>query len=258
MRPEDGRDFLAAIAMRREIDAREVAVVVAHPDDETVGGGLLLTRLKGVLLVVATDGAPRDLTDARACGFGTAESYAAAREKELFAALDTASVDAREVVLLRIPDRKAVENLPVLSGAVRGLMERHRIRFAVTHAYEGGHPDHDAVAFAVGKVAPAAIVEMPFYRFGDNGLVLQSFTDGLGLTEVVVRAHRSERELKARMLAAYATKTSTLGPFSTEAERFRFAPAYDFREPANGGRIYYETQPWGVTRQDWRNAVDRE
>lgn len=257
MRPENAREFLAAIATRREIDGREIAVVVAHPDDETIGCGNLLTRLKGELLIVVTDGAPRDLIDAGMHGFETAESYAAARERELFAALKTAQADIGEVVFLRLPDQEAVPNLPKLVEEVRGLFAKHGVRFTITHAYEGGHPDHDAAAFAVHKSVPDAIVEMPLYRMGDEGMVRQSFADGSGITEVVVRAARSERELKERMMAAHATQIRVLRPFSTEVERFRFAPSYDFREPPNGGRVYYESQPWGVTRQDWRAAVER-
>ena len=52
----------------------------------------------------------------------------------------------------------------------------------LTHAYEGGHPDHDAVAFAVaaavrvaGRAADTTIVEMPFYRAGPEGWIRQLF-----------------------------------------------------------------------------------
>jgi N-acetylglucosamine malate deacetylase 2 len=41
-----------------------VAVVVAHPDDETIGCGAILRRLPLVRLVHVTDGAPRDMIDA--------------------------------------------------------------------------------------------------------------------------------------------------------------------------------------------------
>ena len=48
----------------------------------------------------------------------------------------------------------------------------------LTHAYEGGHPDHDAVAFAVHRAArrtSAAVVEMPFYHAGPDGVARQVF-----------------------------------------------------------------------------------
>jgi len=64
-------------------------IVVAHPDDETMGMGAQLCRLDDALLVHATDGAPRDECGARAAGFASATEYAAARKAEVRAALAT-------------------------------------------------------------------------------------------------------------------------------------------------------------------------
>jgi len=49
--------------------APSAMAVVAHPDDETVGAGALLDRLDDVVVVHVTDGAPRDLADARSAGW---------------------------------------------------------------------------------------------------------------------------------------------------------------------------------------------
>ena len=43
---------------RAMIDARQIAVVTAHPDDETIGCGAQLSRLSGVTVVTVTDGTP--------------------------------------------------------------------------------------------------------------------------------------------------------------------------------------------------------
>ena len=58
-------------------------MVVAHPDDETIGAGAQLPRLNGVTMIHVTDGAPRKPRDAERHGFATAAEYAFARAREL-------------------------------------------------------------------------------------------------------------------------------------------------------------------------------
>jgi N-acetylglucosamine malate deacetylase 2 len=59
---------------------------------------------------------------------------------------------------------------------LRDLLEQHRPEVIVTHSYEGGHPDHDACAFAVHhaleltRAQPVpVIVEASFYHIGPQG-----------------------------------------------------------------------------------------
>jgi LmbE family N-acetylglucosaminyl deacetylase len=62
-------------------------IVVAHPDDETIGMGAQLCCFKDALLLQVTDGAPRDGRDAAAHGFANIAEYAFARRVELLTAL---------------------------------------------------------------------------------------------------------------------------------------------------------------------------
>jgi N-acetylglucosamine malate deacetylase 2 len=78
--------ILDTLANRRAVEP-SVMIVVAHPDDETIGMGAQLCRFKNALLVQLTDGAPRDGRDATAHGFTTIAEYACARRAELDAAL---------------------------------------------------------------------------------------------------------------------------------------------------------------------------
>ena len=60
-----------------------VAIVTAHPDDEVIGAGAQLPWLPGAMIVHTTDGAPRNLRDANAAGFGCWQEYASARRDDV-------------------------------------------------------------------------------------------------------------------------------------------------------------------------------
>ena len=53
-------EILEILAERRTVETR-VMIVVAHPDDETIGMGAQLCRFHDALLLEVTDGAPRDV-----------------------------------------------------------------------------------------------------------------------------------------------------------------------------------------------------
>lgn len=261
---EAGSAFLDAIAdpMRLRIQARDVAIVVAHPDDETVGCGALLPRLDGVRLVLVTDGAPRNLAYARAHGFASAASYAAARRIELAAALEAAGAFPGKLVVLRIPDQQAGRRLAELSRRLAELFQRERIATVVTHAYEGGHPDHDATAFAVHAAdrllalggRRLSIIEMPFYRLGPEGMLAQGFA-GPSDEAVTIALAADEKARKLRMIHAHATQKAALAAFGADSEQFRPAPRYDFTVLPNKGALYYAGQGWGMTGDEWQHSA---
>jgi LmbE family N-acetylglucosaminyl deacetylase len=249
--------------MRPQIQADDVAVVVAHPDDETIGCGAQLERFGEVMVVVATDGAPRNLVDARKNGIQSAEDYAELRRRELSLALGLGGVPEAWLIRFGIPDQEAALHLVDLTQRLNALFARRVTRVALTHAYEGGHPDHDAVTFAVHAAArlrgicgqSVTIVEMPYYAEGDDGMAVQKFVATSGGSEIELRLDERERAVKRRMIAAHATQQSVLVPFATDVERFRPAPAYDFTRLPNGGRLYYERYEWGMTGERWRTLA---
>jgi LmbE family N-acetylglucosaminyl deacetylase len=255
--------FLSALAAGDLIDARRVALVVAHPDDEAIGAGAQLTRLHGVTVIHATNGAPRNLRAAVEHGFASPADYAFARARELERVMMLGGVPVADRFCLGLPDQDAASNLPRLARALVRLFDERATEVALTHAYEGGHPDHDAVAFAVHAAAAIrgsqgreiGVVEMPFYHADGEGWSVQRFLPAPGVEEISTPLDESGRRLKEEMLAAHKTQAETLKLFATGAERFRAAPPYAFGVLPNGGMLLYERYDWGMTGSRWLELV---
>ena len=254
------RALLAELAGHGPILAR-MLVVVAHPDDETIGLGAQLCRLRDALLLHVTDGAPRDGEDARRHGFAALADYAAARRRELAAALIAGDASGVRRAAVGIPDKDAFLDLAGLSRGSRPWLRRERPTVVLTHAYEGGHPDHDAAAFAVhaacrclGAEARPAIVEFPSYHAqrradGRRQVSVGSKRGGHGPAG---RGGASAKASDGRLLPHPARDAL---PLRSDPERFRPAPAYDFRAPPHSGVLLYETFGWGISGVEWRRRA---
>lgn len=237
-----------------------VLVAVAHPDDESVGAGAVLARLPDVRLVCATDGAPHDRALWGDAAPATREDYAALRRRELRCALAAARLEWACVEQWDIPDQDASTDLADLALRMRDALASDMPEVVLAHAYEGGHPDHDAVAFAVhaacallardGDPYPA-VVEFPLYHAEGDRTVAGTFAGGDESQVVTLTLSERERALKERMLACHATQAATLAQFPRDAERFRPAPAHDFTRPPHPGKLNYELWGW-MPGDDWR------
>src|SRR4051812_16938914 len=84
-----------------------VAIIVAHADDEVLGVGSQLPKLRRANLVHVTDGSPRNLCDATRLGFQTREAYADARQRELLTALALAGINPPQSSMLGFTDQEA-------------------------------------------------------------------------------------------------------------------------------------------------------
>ncbi len=236
-------------------------IAVAHPDDETIAMGGQMWRLRDVLLLQVTDGAPRDGEDARRHGFTTAADYAMARRQELAAALSAGEAAGMRWAALDIPDKQAFLDLAGLARRLTELLMRERPAAVLTHAYEAGHPDHDAAGFAVhaacrclGAQDQPAIIEMPFYHACNGRMVCGRFLESEA-EELIVPLAERELQRKQQMVDCFATQREMLRQFPLTPERFRLAPRYNFREPPHPGPLLYEMFGWGISGTEWRRRA---
>jgi N-acetylglucosamine malate deacetylase 2 len=237
------------------------AVVVAHPDDESVGAGSRLPRLALARWVYVTAGVPANGHDAAMHGLAL-DAYAAVRWREAMAALALCGIDPDRVLNLGYADQGSALRLPDLAQELGHLFAAMGTQAVLTHAYEGGHPDHDATAFAVRAAAallrrcgqaPPAVVEMTSYHLGPAGIRTGAFlprpdADAPAPADTVtIQLTKEEQRRKRALFDCYATQRETLVYFPLDVERFRPSPAYDFLRPPHEGQLFYESHPWGMT-----------
>ena len=236
-----------------------VLIVSPHPDDEIIGAGSMLLLLNDVIVAQVTDGSPRDLSDANASGFSLREDYAQARHSELLAALALAGHS--RVIDLNIPDQEASLRLVSLTHKIVALIIKFQPDTIVTVPYEGGHPDHDATAFAVhnalellGAGVRPQLLEMTAYHNSPIGCTFNTFLNPNG-KETTIHLTSDECALKRRMFDCFRTQAHVLKWFPIGVESFRSAPRYDFFAPPHPGTLYYENFNWGMTGARWRELA---
>lgn len=235
-------------------------IVAAHPDDETVGAGSLISTFRRLTILHVTDGTPRDLKDAFRAGYCSRNDYAHARRMELLRALRLVRGESFDCSCLGYVDQEAAFNLSEITRKMLDIVEAVRPDLVLSHSYEGGHPDHDSAAFGIHMALrmlkhsngnSPTLIEYPSYN---NHLGCASFLEFLpvpGFRELVKMLSQSEFEKKQRMVESFVSQKSFLKVFPLELERFRFAPCYDFNVPPHQGKLYYENYDWGLDSKAW-------
>lgn len=227
-----------------------------------LGLGAQLADIPDLTLIHLTDGAPRDLADARRAGFITRRAYARARALELDRALSIAGITPVRRHTLGIIDQEAVDHLPQLLAHLEG--ELRTAAAVITHPYEGGHPDHDACALLVqcvcdrlrrtGRAAPVRL-EFPSYHACDGDLARGVFWPAAGCPERTIPLDARQLARKRAALAEFATQKDVIAAFPVDPERLRSAPRYDFTRPPPPGEVLYDRHRWRVTGESWRERA---
>lgn len=237
-------------------------IVVAHPDDETIGAASWLIREPSCVVVHVTDGAPRDPAFWLSAHNGSRAQYAQVRRTEFEAVAELVGLPRAQQRCLGLIDLEVVHSLRQLAEQVLELVLAHRPTHLVTHAYEGGHPDHDAVAAACraagslllrrGYDAPE-LREFALYHGLGGHLNCGTFLPSSGPPPELVVLSKAEAALRRQMLEAYASQGDLLRPFmAVEVEQWRSAASCDFSRAPHDGLLYYEQCGLPVSAGAWR------
>jgi len=204
----------------------KILLLVAHPDDETIGCSGLLQRASSALVVFAVDGAPPHYGFENK--YGSLQQYSDTRFLEASHALRALPhCSFRRLVRqngAHFVDQHLFEQLPEALTLLNQFVSRFSPDFIVTHAYEGGHIDHDACHFLAVHIACAhglMVMEFPSYWKAEDGRdVFQQFRDGRN-DDVILKLSEQEIEVKRQMLESYRTQQGLTAVFHLHTERFR-------------------------------------
>jgi len=156
-------------------------------------------------------------------------------------------------------------HLPELTSAVTAVFNELHPDVVLTHPYEGGHPDHDATAFAVHAACyqlkqeqdwSPVLLEMAFYHNNHGEICPSSF---LPCEKSPVPRHilpPEQQETKRKMLTSFGSQQEILKYFSLEQELFRPVPRYDFTTAPHPGLLFYELHDWGMRGEYWRELAN--
>ena len=240
--------------------------LVAHPDDETIGASVALSRLPASVVLYLTDGAPHDRRFWSSFG-GSGEEYARVRLQEAKTALALAGVSSQRILTLGAADQDSIYEVPILVEKLLTILRWFRPAVVITHPYEGGHPDHDAAALAANiarhclqreRRPTPVFLEMTSYHARDGRCQTGEFLpDSTGTSEPILTIELSpeEKAKKQKMMEHFASQGQVLQGFPIGPERLREAREYDFARPPHEGPLWYELLGWPMRGERWREMA---
>jgi N-acetylglucosamine malate deacetylase 1 len=249
-------------------DLENILFLFAHPDDEAFICGAMRMALDAGAQVHGAWVTSGDF-------FGGGKR----REAALWEGMDILELDESRVHLLRIPDLGIVAEMPRAAEIVAKLVGELKPAKIFVDAFEGGHPDHDAVNFLAYEGSARAGISPEIYEFplyNGSGSVLHwrwrinSFPPGNNPTLYIPLTEDAIRRKHRLMLHAYLSQWMYMVParlasprslMLSRGESYRFCPPdRDHAAPPHPGTLNYER--WfnffmRIQFRDFRAAVER-
>lgn len=236
-------------------------VIVAHPDDEVVGAGGLISSLEDVTVLHVTDGVSRDGRVSNKLSDEGSESACARGSRD---ALALANVPPEHIVEFGLSTEQAPFELADLTRRIASFLMQTTPDIVLTNPYEGGDPDHDATAFAThaalrlmrekGFEAPS-VFEIALYPTPDGNQRVLDFLPSEAAEITTLLLDKKARDLKRQMFDCFQKRPHLHRENSFGRERFRKPPRYNFAAPPNGGKLNYERVAPGVHGDEWQELV---
>ena len=229
-------------------------LLVAHSDDEVLGCSVIMSRLRRLTIMYATE--------ARVSHDGIAGK----RLEEALAALKVLGL-APIVLPCGLPDGSLVKHTRVLASLIADRLPDTAL--LITHAFEGGHPDHDACALAAQMARDAeeersgcrvAHLEFAIYAHTDGAIRTNAFPKDAQPSAAVLALSPQEQVLKKRALGEFASQRHVVDRFPLQHEALRRALRYDFSAARADETVLFAMRQPGselAWRQDAQAALAR-
>jgi LmbE family N-acetylglucosaminyl deacetylase len=195
------------------ISKTDVLVFAAHPDDDVLGLGTILSRhsVNGdnikVVFVTNGSGRGRESWNSKA---SKSKEKSKIRYREAVEALSHINITKDNIVCLGYPDGGTQRYLKLISLDIQKLIQKLNPARIYVHCIEGGHIDHDLTSFVVksicNKIGYSNVFEWaeynPIQPMGSKDVKFLPSKPN-GLEEVKIDISEDERIIKRKMLACH-------------------------------------------------------
>lgn len=249
---------------------QKLLFVFAHPDDEAIGTSKLIydNRTRSNIAFM-TDGMPHPSGDSKYYPPYTklppyGDLYAEVRKLEAECAASELGVPVDRIEFINIPDMELINNMLTAFRDLRSLILRVQPELIITHAYEGGHIDHDLTSFIVSYLSKdnpqITLIEAYLYNFEaeDFNHNLPLFDQRIFAQEIIL--NNTDKMRKKFAFAQYASQSVDLNYFNPEANEWIKMIDKNclerFKEPPHQGTLQYE-RSGNFRFADFKKAIQK-